>query len=148
MSCGESSVNAIWKKRLHQGARLLGWVVGVAAISLAVMMALTQLLLPTLARNPEWVATQLSARLQRPVSFQSVKGYSQPSGPLFVMRDITIGAGDGGTPLRIPEIELKLDLGGWLLPTRHLVNLRAGHATGHESRCGRHLAYQRHRPGG
>ncbi len=34
-------------------------------------------------------------------------------------------AGDGGAPLHIPEAELKLDLGGWLLPTRHLVNLRA-----------------------
>ncbi|MFC4527945.1 YhdP family protein [Dyella halodurans] len=118
-------MSAIWQKRLQQGARLLSWVVGVALISLAVLMGLTQLLLPTLASHPEWVAARLSARLQRPVSFESVKGYAQPSGPLFVVRNLKVGSGDGGAPLHIPEAELKLDLGGWLLPTRHLVNLRA-----------------------
>lgn len=115
----------LWQKRLHQGARLLGWMAGVALISLAVLMALAELLLPTLARHPEWVAEQLSAKLERPVTFNSLEGHWQPAGPLFVMRGMTVGAEGDGTPLHIPESELKLDFGGLLLPGRHLLNLRA-----------------------
>ncbi len=125
MSRRELAVIPLWQKRLHQGARLLGWIAGVAVISLAVLMALAQLLLPTLAHHPEWVASQLSAKLQRPVTFKSLEGHARPAGPLFVMRDVTIGSNDGGVPLHIPETELKLDFGGWLLPGRHLLNLRA-----------------------
>jgi len=94
-------------------------------ILLAVLMALTQLLLPTLARHPQWVAAQLSHQLQRPVSFSSLEGHSTPSGPLFVMRNVTVGAaaGEKGDMLRLPESELKLDFGAWLWPSRHLLNL-------------------------
>lgn len=115
-----------WQKGLHRAARALGWIAGIAVITLAVIVALTQLLLPLLARNPQWVAAQLSAQLHRPVSFASMDGRWQGSGPSFLMRDVTIGPGEGGgMPLHIPESELKLDFGGWLLPSRHLVNLRA-----------------------
>jgi hypothetical protein len=38
-------------------------------------------------------------------------------------RDGRAAKGEAGTPLQIPESELKLDFGGWLLPSRHLVNL-------------------------
>jgi uncharacterized protein (TIGR02099 family) len=118
-------VNALWQRRLHRCTRALGWTAGVAVIVLAVLMALTQLLLPLLARHPAWVAAQLGQRLQRPVSFTSMEGRWTPSGPLFVMRGVTIGtaAGETGAPLQIPESELKLDFGGWLLPSRHLLNL-------------------------
>ncbi|KRE98649.1 hypothetical protein ASG87_14505 [Frateuria sp. Soil773] len=86
-------------------------------------MALAQVLLPLLARHPHWVAAQLSERLQRPVSFASLEGRWQPSGPLFVLHDVSIGDGKGGQALHVPESELKLDFGGWLLPSRHLLNL-------------------------
>ena len=46
-----------------------GWVAGVRVIALAVLVAVAQLLLPLLARHPQWVAAQLSQRLHRPVSF-------------------------------------------------------------------------------
>lgn len=121
----EPAVSAPWLKRTHFCARALAWVAGVAVISLAVLIGLAQILLPSLARHPEWVEAQLSAKLHRPVTFQSMEGRWQPSGPLFVMRGVTIGAGDGGAPLQIPEAELKLDPGGWLLPSRHVVNLHA-----------------------
>src|SRR3546814_3567259 len=41
------------------------------------------------------------------------------------MGGVTIGAaaGETGTVLQLPESELKLDFGGWLLPSRHLLNL-------------------------
>lgn len=118
-------MKALWQRRAHGCARAVGWISGVAVILLAVVMALTQLLLPLLARHPEWVAAQLSERLQRPVSFASMEGRWTPSGPLFVMHGVTVGAlkGEAGTPLQIPESELKLDFGGWLAPSRHLVNL-------------------------
>jgi uncharacterized protein (TIGR02099 family) len=118
-------VNALWQRRLHRCARALGWAAGVTVILFAVLVALTQLLLPLLARHPAWVAAQLSQRLQRPVSFASMEGRWTPSGPLFVMHGVTIGAaaGESGAPLQLPESELKLDFGGWLLPSRHLLNL-------------------------
>ena len=113
-------------QRLHLATRALGWGAGVAVITLAVLVALAQLLLPLLARHPQWVAAQLSERLHRPVSFASMEGHWQGSGPLFVMRDVTIGPGPaGGSPLRLPRSELKIDFGSWLLPSRHMLNLRA-----------------------
>ncbi len=41
------------------------------------------------------------------------------------MHGVTIGAaaGESGAVLQLPESELKLDFGGWLLPSRHLLNL-------------------------
>nr|WP_233171981.1 YhdP family protein [Dyella sp. ASV21] len=117
----------MWHKRVQLSARAIAWVAGVGVISLAVLMALTQLLLPQLARHPEWVAAQLSARLHRPVTFQRLEGHWQPAGPLFVMHGVTIGDGPGeqGEPVHVPEAELKLDFGGLLLPSRHLLNMRA-----------------------
>ena len=105
----------------------MGWTAGVLVIVLAISAALAQVLLPLLARHPQWVAAQLGERLHRPVSFTSLEGRWQPSGPLFVMHDVTIGVGPGetGSPLHIPQAALKLDFGGWLLPSRHLLNLRA-----------------------
>jgi uncharacterized protein (TIGR02099 family) len=122
---GSLRVNALWQRRLHRCARASGWTAGVALILLAVVAALAQLLLPLLARHPDWVAAQLSARLQRPVSFASMEGRWTGSGPVFVMHGVTIGAaaGESGAVLQLPESELKLDFGGWLLPSRHLLNL-------------------------
>ncbi|UJJ52066.1 MULTISPECIES: YhdP family protein [Rhodanobacter] len=118
-------MNALWRRRLHRCARASGWVAGVALILLAVVAALAQLLLPLLARHPDWVAAQLSARLQRPVSFASMEGRWTGSGPVFVMHGVSVGAaaGESGAVLQLPESELKLDFGGWLLPSRHLLNL-------------------------
>lgn len=118
-------MNARWRQRLHLPTRALGWAAGVMLVALAVLMALAQLLLPLLAGHPQWVAAQLSERLQRPVSFVSMEGRWQASGPLFVMRGVTLGPGAaGGSPIRLPQSQLKIDFGGWLLPSRHLLNLR------------------------
>ena len=120
-------MNKVWRRRLHGGARGLGWAAGVLVILLAVLAALAQLLLPLLARHPEWVAAQLSQRLQRPVGIASMVGRWTPGGPEFVLQDVRIGpaAGTNGAALQLPESRLKLDLGGWLLPSRHLFNVYA-----------------------
>lgn len=117
-------MNRLWQRRLHVCARGLGWVIGIAVITLAVLAAVAQLTLPLLARHPDWVAAQLSERLHRPVSFDSMEGRWTGSGPEFVMHGVTIGAaaGQSGPLLKLPESELKLDFGGWLLPSRHLIN--------------------------
>lgn len=120
-------MNKVWRRRLHGGARGLGWVAGVLLILFAVLTALAQLLLPLAAGHPEWVAAQLSQRLQRPVAIASMAGRWTPSGPEFVLRGVSIGpvAGAGGAVLRLPESRVRLDLGGWLLPSRHLLNVYA-----------------------
>lgn len=114
-----------WQHWAHRIARMLGWVAGVLVITLALTAALTQVLLPLLAKHPEWVAQELSNKLQRQVSFKSLEGRWEPSGPRFIMRDVTVAAGPGGGALQVPEADLKLDFGGWLFPSRHLLNLEA-----------------------
>jgi uncharacterized protein (TIGR02099 family) len=110
---------------MHRGMRALGWTAGVLLIALAVLVALAQVLLPLLARHPQWVAAQLSERLQRPVSFASMQGQWTPSGPSFALHGVSIGGTGGIAPLTIPEAQLGLDFGGWLLPSRHLFNVHA-----------------------
>ncbi|GGA21131.1 YhdP family protein [Dyella nitratireducens] len=110
----------------HRVTRALGWTVGVAVIALALTAALAQVLLPLLAKHPEWVAQELSAKLQRPVTFVSMQGRWEPSGPRFIMHNVTFGPGEAGsTPFQVPEVDLKLDFGGWLFPSRHLLNMQA-----------------------
>ena len=118
-------MKARWQRWAHRIARVLGWAVGVLVITLAVTAALAQVLLPLLAKHPQWVARELSSRLQREVTFTSLEGRWEPSGPRFIMRDVTVGPGESGSPLHVPEADLKLDFGGWLFPSRHLINLEA-----------------------
>ncbi|RDS81258.1 TIGR02099 family protein [Dyella monticola] len=114
-----------WQAWVHRATRALGWVVGVAVIALALSAGLAQVLLPLLAKHPQWVAQELSTKLQRPVTFTSLQGRWEPSGPRFIMHGVTFAANGNGAPLHVPEVDLKLDFGGWLLPSRHLLNLQA-----------------------
>ncbi|HET6432302.1 YhdP family protein [Dyella sp.] len=119
-------MKSAWARHLQGTSRALGWTIGIALITLAVMAALAQVLLPALARHPQWVAAQLSERLHRPVSFEAMEGRWTPAGPSFALHGVRIGErGPGQTPLQIPQADLLLDFGGWLLPSRHLLNLRA-----------------------
>ncbi|TAL74758.1 MAG: TIGR02099 family protein [Rhodanobacter sp.] len=120
-------MNIPWHRPLQHGARALGWVAGVGVIALAVLVALAQALLPLVAQHPQWVARELSTRLARPVSFAALDGRWTPAGPVFALSGLTIGVPPGGSgqPVRVPKAELRLDFGGWLLPTRYLLNLRA-----------------------
>ncbi|QWT18477.1 TIGR02099 family protein [Bacillus sp. NP157] len=99
-------------------------LVASVVIAVAMAMALGQLLLPLAARYPERIAALLSEKLHKPVHFASLEGFWRPSGPLFVMRDVSIGGDAGAPPLRLPQAQLKLDFGAWVLPSRHLINLR------------------------
>lgn len=114
-----------WPSWAHRIARGFGWAAGTLVIALAITAALVQVLLPLLAKHPQWVARELSSKFQRQVSFTSLEGRWEPSGPRFIMRNVSIGQSDSASPLRVPEAALKLDFGGWLFPSRHLLNLEA-----------------------
>ena len=96
-----------------------GWLI----IVLAVLMALVQLLLPLLARQPAWVAQKLSERLHRPVSIQAMSGHWALTGPRFELRGVRVGAAAGSAPIALPRVDVGLDLGSWAWPTRRLINL-------------------------
>lgn len=112
----------------HRARRLRFFLLGLVAsvlVVLAIVTALGQLLLPLAARYPERIASLLSEKIHKPVRFASLEGFWRPSGPLFVMRDVTIGGDTAGVaPMRLPQAAVKLDFGGLVLPSRHLINLR------------------------
>lgn len=103
--------------------RALGWTSGMAVVLLALLVLAVQLLLPLLARHPQWVAAQLGARLHRPITIEAMQGHWSLAGPWFALEGVSVGAADGAAPLRIPTAELGLDLGSALQPLRHLFNL-------------------------
>ena len=117
-------MSAGWRHRLRRLRFFLLGLVASVLVVLALIMALGQLLLPLAARYPDRVAAMLSDALHRPVHFASLEGFWRPSGPLFVMRDVTVSPTDGGEPLRLPQAAVKLDFGAFILPSRHLINLR------------------------
>ena len=111
----------------HRARRLRFFLLGLVAsvlVALAIVMAMGQLLLPLAARYPERVAALLSEKLHKPVHFASLQGFWRPSGPLFVMRDVTVESTEGGDTLHLPQAAVKLDFGAFVLPSRHLLNLR------------------------
>jgi uncharacterized protein (TIGR02099 family) len=117
-------VSPAWR---HRARRLRFFLLGLVAsvlVALALVMAVGQLLLPLAARYPDRVAALLSEKLGKPVHFASMEGFWRPSGPLFVMRDVTIAPTEGGESLRLPQAAVKLDFGAFVLPSRHLLNLR------------------------
>ncbi|UPG84887.1 TIGR02099 family protein [Luteibacter aegosomatis] len=117
-------MNPAWRHRIRRLRFFLVGLVASVLVALAIAMALGQLLLPLAARYPGRVAATLSEKLGRPVTFASLEGFWQPSGPLFVMRDVSVAGENGGAPLHLPRAALKLDFGGLVLPSRHLLNLR------------------------
>jgi uncharacterized protein (TIGR02099 family) len=128
-------VSHCWR---HRARRLRFFLLGLVAsvlVALALVMAVGQLLLPLAAHYPERVAALLSEKLGKPVRFGSLEGFWRPSGPLFVMRDVTIAPTEGGDALRLPQAAMKLDFGAFVLPSRHLLNLRL-----HDMRMGLHRA--------
>ena len=118
-------MNTRWKHGLRSCARASAWVIGVLVIVLAVVVGLAQLLLPLVARHPDWVAAQLTTHLDRPTSFDSLRGQWTASGPSLALRGVTVGPPAGKTKgsLHIPEVDLRLDFSAWVVPARHLFNV-------------------------
>ncbi len=117
-------MNPRWRHRLRRAWFAVGGTLAVLAIALAALMALGQLLLPLVAQYPKRVAHLLGERIGQPVSFASIDGYWQPSGPLLVLHHVHIGQHDGKPALTLPSAKVKLDFGALLWPSRHWINLR------------------------
>ncbi|MBN8713308.1 MAG: TIGR02099 family protein [Xanthomonadales bacterium] len=134
-------MNTRWKHGLRSCARASAWVAGILVIVLAVVVGLAQLLLPLVAGHPEWVAGQLSTRLHRPTSFDSMRGQWTASGPLLALQGVRVGAPAGRVAggLHIPEVDLRLDFSAWVVPGRHLFNVhvRGLRATATRTRDGK-----------
>jgi uncharacterized protein (TIGR02099 family) len=114
-----------WRHHLRRARFAATVLVAVVLIGAAVAMGLVQVLLPLATRHPDFIARQLSTRLQRPVNFAAVSSQWQPSGPLLVVRDLTLGpAQPGGASLTLPHAALKFDFGAWLRPSRRWITLR------------------------
>ncbi len=103
---------------------MAGGLLAALVIALAVLMALAQLLLPLAAHYPKRVAHMLAGQLQQPVSFASMDGHWQPSGPLLVLHQVHIGGSAEQPALVLPTARVKLDFGALVWPSRHWVNLR------------------------
>lgn len=114
-----------WRHRLRHARFLLGAMFASMLIAAAVAMGLAQLLLPLAARYPDKLAGFLSQRMHRPVHFDSVSSQWQPSGPLLIVRGLTLGPGySKGESLSLPRAEIKLDFSAWLKPAHRWVTLR------------------------
>lgn len=114
-----------WRHRLRHARFMLGALIAAMLIAAAVAMGLAQLLLPLAAHYPGKLAGFLSQRMHRTVHFDSVSSQWQPSGPLLIVRGLTLGPEySKGESLSLPRAEIKLDFSAWLKPAHRWVTLR------------------------
>lgn len=118
-------MTAAWRHHLRRARFALTVSVAGLLIAAAVAIGLVQLLLPLATHYPDFIARQLSERLQRPVTFAAVSSEWQPSGPLLKVRALTLGPGHpGGKSITLPHAALKFDFGAWLHPAHRWITLR------------------------
>ncbi|HET6546801.1 MAG TPA: DUF3971 domain-containing protein, partial [Rhodanobacteraceae bacterium] len=83
----------------------------VVVIALAVLVGVTQLVMPWLIRNPDRVETWLAGQLGRSVQIGRVSGGWSGGGPEITLDDVRIGPGSSGAAaLAVPRAELAIDL--------------------------------------
>lgn len=115
-----------WLRRLRFAATVL---VACILIAIAAAMGVVQAVLPIATHYPAVIASQLSARLHRPVTFASIESEWQPSGPLLRVRQLKLGpAQAGGQSITLPHAALKFDFGAWLRPWHRWITLRISDA--------------------
>jgi uncharacterized protein (TIGR02099 family) len=114
-----------WRHHLRRARFALTALVAVLLIAAAVAMGLVQILLPVATHYPDFIARQLSERLQRPVTFSGVTSHWQPSGPLLTVKNLTLGPEKpGGGSVTLKQAQLKFDFGAWLRPSHRWLTLR------------------------
>jgi uncharacterized protein (TIGR02099 family) len=79
-------------------------------ILLGMLAGLTQLAMPWLERNPQYVERWLSERLMRPVRIEHLSGGWVGGGPLLTLDNVQLGAKGSGGGFSIPRAELAFDL--------------------------------------
>ncbi|MEO5558456.1 MAG: YhdP family protein [Dokdonella sp.] len=100
-----------WRARLRRLRFALLAAGATVVILLGVLAGLTQLAMPWLERNPQYVERWLSQRLDRPVKIERLSGAWVGGGPLLALENVQIGARDAGQGMfAIPHAELAFDL--------------------------------------
>lgn len=111
-----------WRRRLRRLRRVAAYGGAVLLILWAVLVALANELLPWVARHPEHIAAWLSERAGRPIRFQTSSAYWTRSGPVFVLRELSVGEGEDS--LRVGDAELLLRVYSGLVPGNPMTELR------------------------
>ncbi len=111
-----------WRRRLRRLRRFVAYGGAVVLILWAVLVALANELLPWVTRHPEHVAAWLSERAGRPIHFQTSSAYWTRSGPVFVLRELSVGEGEDS--LRVGDAELLLRVYSGLMPGNPMTELR------------------------
>ncbi|HEU0276758.1 MAG TPA: YhdP family protein [Rhodanobacteraceae bacterium] len=115
----------VWRRRLHRVRLAATWAVAVLIVAAGVVMGVVQLALPIAIQHPDFIARQLSARLDRPVSFRAIASRAEASGPLLTVRGLTLGPSRaGGQSITFPHAQLKFNFGAWLRPSHRWITLR------------------------
>ena len=91
-------------------------------VVLAIGNGIGSQLLPMAERNPERVAEWLSARAQRPVTFDHVETEWTRRGPLLRLDNLRVG--DAANPLHLGDAEILVAQYAGLLPGRSFTELR------------------------
>lgn len=111
-----------WRHRLRLLRRGAWYALAISLVLAALLVTLTNQLLPVLEQHPEHIATWLSERAQRKVAFDKVNATWTRRGPLLRLENLRIG--DGPQPLSIGDAELLVAPYAGLLPGRSLTELR------------------------
>ncbi|MBB3343368.1 YhdP family protein [Luteimonas sp. RC10] len=116
-------MTAAWAKRLRR-AHLGAWYVAALSVVLVAVgaVALAQLALPWVERNPRSVERWLSERAGRPVAFETLRTQWSRRGPLLRVTGLRIGEPATAVPIDSAEIQVAPYSG--LLPGRSLTELR------------------------
>jgi uncharacterized protein (TIGR02099 family) len=100
-----------WRARLRRLRFALLAAGATVVILLGMLAGLTQLAMPWLERNPQYVERWLSQRLDRPVKIERLSGVWVDGGPLLSLENVQIGAKETGQGMfAIPHAELAFDL--------------------------------------
>ncbi|KLJ01688.1 YhdP family protein [Luteimonas sp. FCS-9] len=116
-------MTAAWATRLRR-AHLGAWYVAALTLVLVAIgaVALAQLALPWVERNPRTVERWLSERAGRPVAFETLRTQWSRRGPLLRVTGLRIGEPATAVPIDSAEIQVAPYSG--LLPGRSLTELR------------------------
>ncbi len=91
-------------------------------VALAITIGIGSQVLPMAERNPERIAAWLSARAQRPVTFDRVETEWTRRGPLLRLDNLRVG--DTANPLHLGDAEILVSQYAGLLPGRSFTELR------------------------
>lgn len=105
----DTGMNA-WSRRVRRVRFALSAAFAAVVIGLAVLVGISQLVMPWLVHNPDRVESWLAGKLGRPVAIGAIRSDWVAGGPRLVLEGVRIGAGGGATEFAVPRAELAFNL--------------------------------------